>query len=129
MTERRKGRPRSNISILSRETRERIAYLLDDGKTYVEIRNDEKISQEVQKNGGKRLHSTSFIKFRESEEYEEFLRIRHDKDSYLKKQLLDISNSLSSSEKVRLLTIVVANFPDKIKEETKKQNNNQGVNR
>lgn len=37
----------------------------------------------------------------------------------LRAQLLEIFDTLSVAEKVRLLTIVVANFPDKIKAETK----------
>lgn len=69
------ARQRNNITRLPLAARARIAELLDDGATYDEIRDDEKVAEALA-SAGLVLHSSTFGAYRESNEYKEFCRSR-----------------------------------------------------
>lgn len=69
------ARQRNNIARLPQAVRYRIAELLDDGATYDEIREDADVAAELAKRG-LALHSTTFLAYRESAEFDEYRRSR-----------------------------------------------------
>ncbi len=69
------ARQRNNISRLPQAVRLHICELLDDGATYDEIREDPEVAAELAKRGVA-LHSTTFLAYRESAEFDEYRRAR-----------------------------------------------------
>jgi len=65
------NRQRNNITRLPPEIRCRICKLILQGKWYNEIRNDEIVSQ-VLISQCLKLHSTTFIAYKKSEEYQKY---------------------------------------------------------
>lgn len=71
------ARPRHNIARLPHELRQLIAEMLDDGRTYDEVRSDPEVAAACAK-AEILLHSTTFIAFRASPEYAEYCRMRRE---------------------------------------------------
>lgn len=109
------ARQRNNIARLPQPARYRICELLDDGATYDAIRADPEVSAACTERG-LTLHSTTFIAYRESGEYQEFLQARRRYGDEISKiratamvvDSLDGPNAIARKANFELLRIVMS---------------------
>ena len=115
----RNSGPRSNLTYHSSSIRERVYQLLLDGYTTKQINADPIVAESIKKTG-KRLHPNTLTSVkRKSPEYFAYCASHSGMTPILRK-LFEHINRLSPYEQLECLAMVIANFPEKIKEETRK---------